>query len=1048
MPSEIKIRAGNFFSSDADALVVSIDKGNFSLSEVQQQLREHWQIDIPISGTIVQGDFIASPIRNASRKDNHNPVNFLLFTNFGSESKQRFSNFIDFIPSLAAFSKENSTVREIGIQMDYDWADFDRMHYLFDHLYQRFFTKADQDCSIEIFFHLAQDSERATEFLRNYLNIRKTQLKFRGEYQQESAKNKLLSKRFYILRGFAGSGKEWINRSDSLLRDHDDESTRVVFREVPVGSLLFLSSSVSSSMEFFPVSAIGEVIENLNGNIQMSWFSQGFTGHVKNLEYPLRSINELLIPSEKGKMYDLLKVSFFTEFTDEALDMAGGPQSSQKKNVELTNDNEIGEDYLDIVDDVDAFARIIALRDLRPPLAIALCGKWGSGKSFFMGKMIDKIRELSSRDSGPFCQGILHIKFNAWSYLDSSLWAGIVTKIFNGINEYVNEEIESQQLKNRIKKELQEKLSLSQQSVFKLEAEKKSLSQHLKEIEKEKIDRALNLKLELRKLEKKSYVDFFNTAITEFAVEKQIDDALAENKSVSAVSRYLAENYPEELYADGKWLKKEASRWKTFWLDFSARERIIGNLWWLILICLTIWLLPLGLKYLTEHIKGFKFTLSRELLASIGLIGALSKKIIQSYKKIQPLFSSLWQVKKRYLDKVEETKHLWQQQEAALKAQIAIHQERIIQLDSEISQTKIEIGELEHRLLNKLNTEAFHHFIKDKSGESGYRKHQGIVATIRDDFETLSTLFEGYALEWRAQANQDPDKLPLERIVLYIDDLDRCGEARVLEVLEAVHLIMAFNLFVVVVGIDPGRVKSALANQLSGRGRRIDQVVPSKYLEKIFQVPFQLNAPSDKSVKKMLNNLFQTKNTKSMERVAEQEFEENDGPRQAMDQDNVQPAFNPTSDRETVISPLIEKLLMDADEVKRISDFSVLLGFNPRSVKRFVNILRIIRAHTKPITIEEVTVTLGKDIFSFLLALSLGPANQFYHHLNKSLKNEQSGSLSELIESISGPGVDLHKSAVGEFLKLEAQRELSLAPIETLSAYNLLVSRFSFDDHD
>jgi len=430
MPSEIKIRAGNFFSSDADALVVSIDKGNFSLSEVQQQLREHWQIDIPISGTIVQGDFIASPIRNASRKDNHNPVNFLLFTNFGSESKQRFSNFIDFIPSLAAFSKENSTVREIGIQMDYDWADFDRMHYLFDHLYQRFFTKADQDCSIEIFFHLAQDSERATEFLRNYLNIRKTQLKFRGEYQQESAKNKLLSKRFYILRGFAGSGKEWINRSDSLLRDHDDESTRVVFREVPVGSLLFLSSSVSSSMEFFPVSAIGEVIENLNGNIQMSWFSQGFTGHVKNLEYPLRSINELLIPSEKGKMYDLLKVSFFTEFTDEALDMAGGPQSSQKKNVELTNDNEIGEDYLDIVDDVDAFARIIALRDLRPPLAIALCGKWGSGKSFFMGKMIDKIRELSSRDSGPFCQGILHIKclvlpgfkFMGWNCYQDLQW--------------------------------------------------------------------------------------------------------------------------------------------------------------------------------------------------------------------------------------------------------------------------------------------------------------------------------------------------------------------------------------------------------------------------------------------------------------------------------------------------------------------------------------------------------------------------------------------------------------------------------------------------
>lgn len=1047
MPSEIKIRSGNFFTSYADALVVSIDNGQFSLSEVQQQLREHWKIDIPVSGTIVQGEFITSPIRNANRKDNHNPVNFLLFTNFGSESKQRFNNLIDFIPSLAAFSKENSVVREIGIQMDYDWADFDRMHYLFDHLYQRFFSKADPGCSIEIFFHSAQDVERASEFLRNYLNTRKKQLKFRGEYQQDGAKNKLLSKRFYMLRGFAGRGKEWINPSDSLLRGHDDENTQTVFNEVPVGSLLLLSSSVSSSMEFFPVSAIGEVVENLNGNIQVIWFSQGFTGYIKNLEYPLRSINEILFLGEKQKLYELVKATFFTEFTDEALNTAGEPQTSQKKNVELTNDNEIGEDYLDIADDVDAFARIIALRDLRPPLAIALCGKWGSGKSFFMGKMIGKIRDLSSRDSGPFCQGILHIEFNAWSYLDSSLWAGIVTKIFNGINEYVNKEIESKQLKDRIKKELQEKLSLSQQSVFKLEAEKKSLSQHLKDIQKERVDRALNLKLELRKLERKSYTDFFNTAITEFAVEKQIDDALAENKSVSAVSKYIVEHYPEELYADSKWLKKEASRWKTFWLDFFALERIIGNLWWLILIALTIWLLPPGLKYLTEHIKGLKFTLSRELLASLGLIGALSKKLLQSYKKIQPLFSSLWQVKKRYLDKVEETKHLWQQHETALKAQIAIHQERIIQLDSEIAQTKTEIVELEHRLLNKLNTEAFQHFIKDKSGENGYRKHQGIVATIRDDFETLSSLFEGYALEWKTQTNQDPEKVPLERIVLYIDDLDRCDEARVLEVLEAVHLIMAFNLFVVVVGIDPGRVKSALGNQLRSRGKRIDQIIPSKYLEKIFQVPFQLNPPSDNSVKKMLGNLFQTKNTESAQRVSNLEFEERDEVNQAVNQDNTDLKFTAASNPEPVISPLIEKLLMDADEVKRIGDFSVMLGTNPRSVKRFVNILRIIRAHTKPLNTDDVTVTLGKDICSFLLALSLGPSNQFYHQLSELLKNRQDGTLSELIEGISGSNLDLHKAAVDEFLKLEAQRELSLAPVQTLNAYNLLVSRFSFDDH-
>ncbi len=48
----------------------------------------------------------------------------------------------------------------------------------------------------------------------------------------------------------------------------------------------------------------------------------------------------------------------------------------------------------------------------------------------------------------------------------------------------------------------------------------------------------------------------------------------------------------------------------------------------------------------------------------------------------------------------------------------------------------------------------------------------------------------------------DWDLPELNRIVLYIDDLDRCPPKRVVEVLQAVHLLLAFELFVVVVGVD------------------------------------------------------------------------------------------------------------------------------------------------------------------------------------------------------------------------------------------------------
>lgn len=83
---------------------------------------------------------------------------------------------------------------------------------------------------------------------------------------------------------------------------------------------------------------------------------------------------------------------------------------------------------------------------------------------------------------------------------------------------------------------------------------------------------------------------------------------------------------------------------------------------------------------------------------------------------------------------------------------------------------------------------------------------------------------------------------PFNRIVLYIDDLDRCPPAKVLEVLQAVHLLLAHSLFVVVVAVDVRWLTGALQNEYrdlleqtdvrsSGRAGAFD------YLEKIFQLP-------------------------------------------------------------------------------------------------------------------------------------------------------------------------------------------------------------------
>ena len=57
-----------------------------------------------------------------------------------------------------------------------------------------------------------------------------------------------------------------------------------------------------------------------------------------------------------------------------------------------------------------------------------------------MRKLKEQITKLSANKAdGIYCEGIAHIHFNAWSYMDSNLWASIVTKLFEELNEYISE---------------------------------------------------------------------------------------------------------------------------------------------------------------------------------------------------------------------------------------------------------------------------------------------------------------------------------------------------------------------------------------------------------------------------------------------------------------------------------------------------------------------------------------------------------------------------------------------------------------------------------
>ena len=143
-----------------------------------------------------------------------------------------------------------------------------------------------------------------------------------------------------------------------------------------------------------------------------------------------------------------------------------------------------------------------------------------------------------------------------------------------------------------------------------------------------------------------------------------------------------------------------------------------------------------------------------------------------------------------------------------------------------------------------------------------YGRRLGLLGQVRKDLEDL----EGSILDNNRRllaGKVSPEEAGVDdvpnRIVLYIDDLDRCPPAKVVEVLEAVHLLLAFELFVVVVAVDSRWLTSALIDRLVAlqpRPAEPDQPTTHDYLEKIFQLPFWVQPLASDGRKALVHGLL------------------------------------------------------------------------------------------------------------------------------------------------------------------------------------------------
>jgi hypothetical protein len=152
-------------------------------------------------------------------------------------------------------------------------------------------------------------------------------------------------------------------------------------------------------------------------------------------------------------------------------------------------------------------------------------------------------------------------------------------------------------------------------------------------------------------------------------------------------------------------------------------------------------------------------------------------------------------------------------------------------------------------------------FVQSRLDAATYENQLGLMHQVRQDIDELT-----YSLV--DNANQDVFPRGKPRVILYIDDLDRCPPPRVVEVLEAVQLLLNTKLFIVILGLDTRYVTRALEKEYKEILQHEGDPSGLDYIEKIIQIPYRVRAIDKDSLRKYIETQMDIEKTPEQKTVA------------------------------------------------------------------------------------------------------------------------------------------------------------------------------------
>lgn len=665
----------------------------------------------------------------------------------------------------------------------------------------------------------------------------------------------------------------------------------------------------------------------------------------------------------------------------------------------LSNDLPRGPDLLD-VSEAYALADMLALRELQPPLVVGVLGGWGSGKSFVMNLIQQRLAQLRSDDvrpeqtwsddrPSPYVGHVYAIWFDAWTYAKSNLWASLMQTIFvelsrqltleqrlrdvgvspleggavwqalDALNPGEAEAILQDQLAPELFQKFQKQATAPDQKIADrlwtiLEDLKKEERKILHELETQLSAKQTKLTKEREKL------------------EQQVDERIAQEVGETAWDPFKEELRELLGSAYEHFEKLVQSQGATTPVQASPDPRLLDlrptlrDLWGLVrrnpveaLAFLAFALITLLGPWLMAQWEGVRFpglVLSAGSLA-LGALRSVSRwhrLIRDSYtayqervtqardllhaQRAQRIEKQLDQERKELQEKLKDNPDAWRK----LMDNVPALQLQVEEAQAQVERQRRRVG-LTADYVSLLD------FVNARLDEAYYEKQLGLMHQVRRDLDELTEGLVVYPHDPHAQAKRELFPRGPARVVLFVDDLDRCPPQRVVEVLEATQLLVKTSLFVVVLALDVRYITRALEKAYSGILTRRGDPSGLDYIEKIVQIPYQMRPIQTSALPRYLGAQMRLAAPPPV-RVTPIEPSGETPPPDDEAKDAPPPPPAPVARRLTT-----EVITFTQAQFELVQSYCRHINLTPRAAKRLTNVYKLLKiiwfqpnAHTQP----------------------------------------------------------------------------------------------------